>query len=340
MTLNASGPISIAGTTAGQSIQIELGGNGTTQMGLNCASVRTLAGVPTGAIVMPTNFYGKSNTPPFGCATYGTPGTYSFTVPSGITQISVVCVGAGGGGGSADPCGSWYGNGGGALSYTNCIPVTPGETLTVVAGAGGPAAFPNGLAGGPSSVSRGPTTLIRAVGAPQGTGSDVARNPGAPAASGTGSVRFSGGSGGNGGGGAAGYAGDGGEGGGFSNVLATAGSGGGGGGGGGAVQSASNSNTSGAGGGGVGLVVQGANGAAGTNNNNVAVRTGGGGGSGGSAGTDTNTGANQPGRPGGAFGGGGGGGGENNGAGGTGGNGGVRIIYGGTGKSYPNNSAP
>ena len=37
MTLNASGPISLAGTTAGQSIQIELGGSGTTQA---CAGLR------------------------------------------------------------------------------------------------------------------------------------------------------------------------------------------------------------------------------------------------------------------------------------------------------------
>ena len=61
MTLNASGPISLAGTTAGQSIEKELGGTGTSQISLNCSTVRTLAGVPSGAIVMPTNFYGKSN---------------------------------------------------------------------------------------------------------------------------------------------------------------------------------------------------------------------------------------------------------------------------------------
>ena len=61
MTLNASGPISLAGTTAGQSIEIENGGNGTTMISLNDTAVRTLAGVPSGAIVMPTNFYGKSN---------------------------------------------------------------------------------------------------------------------------------------------------------------------------------------------------------------------------------------------------------------------------------------
>ena len=61
MGLNSSGPISLAGTTTGQSIEVELGGNGTTAISLNDASVRTLAGVPSGAITMPTNFWGKSN---------------------------------------------------------------------------------------------------------------------------------------------------------------------------------------------------------------------------------------------------------------------------------------
>jgi len=61
MTLNSSGPISLAGATAGVSIEIENGGNGTTTISLNDAAVRTLAGVPSGAITMPTNFYGKSN---------------------------------------------------------------------------------------------------------------------------------------------------------------------------------------------------------------------------------------------------------------------------------------
>jgi len=61
MTLNSSGPISLAGTTAGVSIEVELGGGGTTQISLNDTNVRTLAGVASGAITMPTNFYGKSN---------------------------------------------------------------------------------------------------------------------------------------------------------------------------------------------------------------------------------------------------------------------------------------
>ena len=61
MTLNASGPISLAGTLTGGSIASELALGATTQISLNCTSVRTLAGVPSGAIIMPTNFYGKAN---------------------------------------------------------------------------------------------------------------------------------------------------------------------------------------------------------------------------------------------------------------------------------------
>lgn len=59
MALNNSGPISLRGTTAGQSIQQELGLSG--QISLLDSAVRTLAGVPTGPVTMPTNFYGKAN---------------------------------------------------------------------------------------------------------------------------------------------------------------------------------------------------------------------------------------------------------------------------------------
>lgn len=63
MTMNSSGPISLGGTTAGQSIEIENGGPGTAQISLNDTAVRNLAGVPGSGttIIMPTNFYGKSN---------------------------------------------------------------------------------------------------------------------------------------------------------------------------------------------------------------------------------------------------------------------------------------
>jgi hypothetical protein len=60
MTLNASGPISLGGSTTGQSINLELSQSATAQVSLNDTNVRSLAGVASGAIVMPTNFYGKS----------------------------------------------------------------------------------------------------------------------------------------------------------------------------------------------------------------------------------------------------------------------------------------
>jgi hypothetical protein len=68
---------------------------------------------------------------------YTTAGTYTFTVPAGVTSVSTVCVGGGGGGAIGD--GSNYGSGGSGagLAYGNNISVTPGESLTVIVGAGG-----------------------------------------------------------------------------------------------------------------------------------------------------------------------------------------------------------
>lgn len=59
MTLNASGPISLGGTGTNSSINLELGQSATAQVSMNDTNVRTLAGVASGAITMPTNFYGK-----------------------------------------------------------------------------------------------------------------------------------------------------------------------------------------------------------------------------------------------------------------------------------------
>ena len=61
MALNPSGAISLAGPVAGQSIAVELGVSATATISLNDTNVRTLAQVPSGVIIMPTNFYGKSN---------------------------------------------------------------------------------------------------------------------------------------------------------------------------------------------------------------------------------------------------------------------------------------
>ena len=60
MALNPSGAISLGGPSTGQSIAVELGLSPTAQISLNQTNVRTLAKVPSGAIIMPTNFWGKS----------------------------------------------------------------------------------------------------------------------------------------------------------------------------------------------------------------------------------------------------------------------------------------
>ena len=69
-------------------------------------------------------------------------GSYTFTVPSGVTSISAVAVGAGGGGGRGSTTISIYGEsggggGGGALAYANDISVSPGDVLYIEIGSGG-----------------------------------------------------------------------------------------------------------------------------------------------------------------------------------------------------------
>jgi hypothetical protein len=62
MTLNSSGPISLGGSTAGQSVNLELGFAATATIAMNTTAVRTLAGFPTaGTQYSMSNFYGKSN---------------------------------------------------------------------------------------------------------------------------------------------------------------------------------------------------------------------------------------------------------------------------------------
>ena len=58
MTLAASGEISLGGSAANRSINLALGNAATAQVSLNDTYVRALAGVSSGAIIMPTNFYG------------------------------------------------------------------------------------------------------------------------------------------------------------------------------------------------------------------------------------------------------------------------------------------
>lgn len=91
MALNGSGPISLIGATAGQSIQQELGLSG--QISLLDSAVRTLAGVPTGSVTMPTNFYGKSTVFVFNQTISSNTNDYNLrnaAIAAGWDQVSVL----------------------------------------------------------------------------------------------------------------------------------------------------------------------------------------------------------------------------------------------------------
>ena len=295
---------------------------------------------------------------------YTTVGNYYFTVPAGVTSLSMVCIGGGGG----------AGYGGGSLSYLNNFPVTPGWIMALQVGSAG-APEQQGF---PSFVS--PPNLTAVCFARGGGSSDanigtVSYLGGTSAPSNTTS----------GGGGAAGYSGDGGGGnsGGSAGYPGTGGSSGGGGGG-GAIAATDYYDlywlkiayAGGGGGGGTGILGTGSNGAGGAAGSafaysSIAYADGGGGGGGGSGGTpgqgfsgyseaqhgsSTGTTIGGNGGAGGAFGGSGGRRGfaelltynydiedwvpflNNNGNDAYGASGAVRIIW-GAGRSYPSNAA-
>lgn len=275
-----------------------------------------------------------------GQAAYTTPGSYSWTCPSGVDQVCVVCVG-GGGGGMYYYTGSYHmsGGGGGGLGYKNNISVTAGQSYTVFVGGGGLAGrySANSTAGGDSYFIN--TTTVKGGGGPPGRYSTSAPSDGGDhvgdGGGDGGGVYKSGssGSGPQGGGGAGGYSGDGGRGGqNAAGRYPLDGSGGGGAGGG----NNASTDTKGYGGGGVGILGEGSDG---TKTNNDAGGGGSGGGDGyagpGREGTSSTAADPVDGavkRTGGNYGGGGGGG--NDDQGGNGGGGAVRIIW-GTGRAFP-----
>ncbi len=85
---------------------------------------------------------------------YTTPGTYSFVVPKGITQLQLTLSGGGGGGGGADyqsPAGA----GASGARITAAINVTAGQTVTIIVASGGRGGF---AAGDPGFGLAGPCT--------------------------------------------------------------------------------------------------------------------------------------------------------------------------------------
>lgn len=95
--------------------------------------------------------------------TFGTPGVNTFTVPAGVTSITVEAWGGGGAGG--EQVGA---TGGGAAFGRATFTVTPGEALEVRVAEGG---RPLGAGGGASSLWRGTTALLVVAGG-GGGGSD------------------------------------------------------------------------------------------------------------------------------------------------------------------------
>lgn len=94
MALNSSGPISLGGSTSGQSVNLELGKSATAQISMNDAAVRTLTGKSSGAVIMPTDFYGKSTAFQYtgtitqGTNTSGSFTTYGYRAGLGVGSIS------------------------------------------------------------------------------------------------------------------------------------------------------------------------------------------------------------------------------------------------------------
>jgi hypothetical protein len=76
---------------------------------------------------------------------YATPGTFTFTIPAGVTKIMVEVWGGGGGGGNSSATVTGFLSGGGGGGYGRSIfSVSSGTNYSVVVGAGGTAGGGNG----------------------------------------------------------------------------------------------------------------------------------------------------------------------------------------------------
>ena len=125
----------------------------------------------------------------------------TWTVPAGVTQVTVEVWGGGGAGGGQDQnSDGGGGGGGGAYSKTVGISVVPGNTYSFVVGAGGVGvAGGTGNAGGDSYFINTSTLLAKGgAGGARSTGSGGDGGAGGSAAAGVGSTKYSGGNGGRG----------------------------------------------------------------------------------------------------------------------------------------------
>jgi hypothetical protein len=127
-----------------------------------------------------------------GSALFLSPGTYSFTVPAGVTEVKVLAIGGGGGAGvGISPNGAGGAGGAGAV-FRATRAVSPGDTFSLDVGYGN---YTNGANGDPGTASRAtynPTgAYIQGGGGAGGTGA----GGGAGGTGGTGGAWSSSGSG-------------------------------------------------------------------------------------------------------------------------------------------------
>lgn len=127
--------------------------------------------------------------------------TVEWTVPTGVTQITIEAWGAGGAGGYSE--GELFdphpaaGGGGGAYAKST-IAVTPGEILSITVGRGGENSNGTARDGENSSVKSGTTTLVEAEGGKSVGGTNTPTGAqGGQASNSIGDIMFSGGNGGN-----------------------------------------------------------------------------------------------------------------------------------------------
>jgi hypothetical protein len=130
-------------------------------------------------------------------STYTLPGTFTWTAPSGVTQVTAQVWAAGAGAAGSDNADAGPGGGGGAYAKKT-INVTPGTNYTVFVGAGGTGGHPglgtNPIDGQDSYFINTNTVLAKPGRAP----TSMNGGQGGSASSSKGDIRYSGGNGGNG----------------------------------------------------------------------------------------------------------------------------------------------
>ena len=129
--------ISTPGCKTGSGSNSPITVNGLTGSTSYTFKVKATNSVGSGAYSVSSNSTTTCAPPTPNSQSYTTPGTYSWIAPSRVNSVSVVAIGGGGAGTSIVGSLSGAGGAGGGLGYKNNITVIPGNSYSVVVGAGG-----------------------------------------------------------------------------------------------------------------------------------------------------------------------------------------------------------